>query len=246
MRKHSLLGALFMLATWFSSSTYASNGYALTVSNAAANTDRVRWTPDPRRGSASSTMSGGRRGTASATCALDRNDSLDPTVTLLVPNGNAVLTTQAQPTLTWYLKSEQVADMEFVLYHPEYADPIYTQKLESATGLVEVTLPESAALEVGTSYRWTVFVGCQSSASSIYTRSFVERVEAHSDLDTSAMSSLDQAAFYASQGIWYDALNLLLGAYRQNAQADTLGELRNLLQQANTEIPVELCLAVES
>lgn len=246
MRKHASLGALFVLATWFSSCTYASNGYLWSVGSAAS-ANQVRWTPDPKRGSASSTMSGGRRGSAVAACALEGDRSsgyLDPAITLLVPDGDAVLTTEAQPTLAWYLKSNQAIDMKFVLHHPEHADPVYTQELKSAAGLVEISLPAAAALEVGVPYRWTVFVNCESSDSFVYTRSFVERIEAPSELDT-ITSSLDRAAFYASQGIWYDALNLLIGTYRQGAQADTLVELRSLLQQINTEIPVEVSLAVE-
>lgn len=247
MRKHFLPGVFLVLATWLSNCTYASNSPFITIGSAAS-ASQVRWTPDPRRGSASSTMSGGRRGTASATCVESgrSDESLDPTLTLLVPDGNTALTTQARPTLTWYLKSEQVANMEFVLYHPEYANPVYTRALEATTGLIEVSLPESAALEAGVSYRWTVFVDCKSSNSSIYTRSFVERTEVPIELDANAVSPLDQAAFYAAQGVWYDALNLLIGAYRQDAQPNTLTELRNLLQQGNADIPIEVSLAVES
>ncbi len=89
--------------------------------------------------------------------------------------------------------------MEFVLHHPEQADPIYTEALKSATGLMEVTLPNSVALEVGVPYRWTVFVSCRSSNFSIHTRSFVERTEAPNESELPTASSLDQASFYASQ-----------------------------------------------
>jgi len=194
-------------------------------------------------------MSGGRRGSAAATCVSNSDsdsDRLDPAVTLLVPNGSVVLTTKAQPTLAWYLESEQAVDMEFVLHHPEHADPVYTKALKSATGLMEVALPDSAALEVGVPYRWTVFVSCNDSDFSVHTRSFVERIEAPDELTLPIASSLDQASFYASQGIWYDALNLLIGAYRQDAQSAALVELRSLLQQADAEVPIELSLSVES
>ncbi len=244
MSKRYLLGAFCMLATWSSSYAPVHTSSRPTIGS-AANADEVRWTPDPKRGRASNTLSGGRRGTASATCALD--DRLKPAVTLLVPEETIALTTKAQPTLAWYVEGNQTAEMEFVLFHPEHADPVYTREIQSATGLVEVTLPESAALEVGVPYRWTVFVACDHDNFSVHTRSLVERIEVpNAALDVSAMSSLEQASLYASQGIWYDTLNSLIDACRQDARTIVLQELRSLLQQINTDVPIELSLAVES
>ncbi len=159
---------------------------------AAAQAD-VRWTPNPDRGSASSTLSGGRRATSASACALV---SLvpDPAVTLLVPDGATGLTTEAQPTLSWYLESNQTADMEFVLSHPDKATPVYTQRLRADSGLIEVALSKSAALEVGTRYRGTVFVTCNGGANKVHARSFVERV-ADSELDAmvSTLTPMERA-----------------------------------------------------
>ena len=248
MRKRYLLSTLCVLAIWSSSYTSVHNSHRLTVGS-AANASKVRWTPNPDRGSASSTMSGGRRGTASATCASDEHH-LEPTITLLVPEETVAFTTKAQPTLVWYVEGDQAKEMEFVLFHPERANPVYVQEIQPATGLIEVTLPESAALEVGVSYRWTVLVACDHNDLLAHTRSLIERVEISSEMSNEMLGveaiSLDQASLYASQGIWYDALNSLIGAYRQDAQTAVLQELYSLLQQANTEVPMELSLAVES
>jgi hypothetical protein len=250
MSKYHILGAFLTVVTWSSSylpAHLASNqaGEAGWQIGTAAQAG-VRWTPSPDRGSASSTLSGGRRGTSASACALD-SSLPDPAITLLVPDSATGLTTAAQPTLAWYLESEQATDMEFVLSHPDRATPVYTQQVKANSGLVEVTLPASAALEIDTRYRWTVFVTCDGGENEIHARSFIQRV-ADSELTSTvaAMEPLERANAYAEKGIWYDALNTLIEAYRTEEQVSTLLEIRDLLSQANTEVPLELSLAVES
>lgn len=244
MSKYHILGAFLALTTWPCTYTPTTSTQAAGLQVGAAAQANVRWTPNPERGSASSTLSGGRRGTSSAACALDDAQIPDPAITLLVPEGSQGLTTEAHPTLSWYLESKQPAEMEFVLSHPEKATPVYTKRLMAESGLVEVALPESIALEVGTRYRWTVFVTCNGGENKIHARSFVERV-VNSELAASvgAMTWMEQADAYAETGIWYDALNTLISGYREESQMSTLIEIRNLLDQANTEVPLELFLA---
>ena len=243
MKNHHVFGAFLALVAWSSTCVPATTHQTGGLQVGAAAHAGVRWTPNPDRGSASSTLSGGRRGTSASACALD---SLvpDPTVTLLVPDGAIGLTTEAQPTLSWYLESSQKADMELVLSHPDKATPVYIQRLSANSGLIEVTLPESAALEVGTRYRWTVFVTCNDGSDKIHARSFVERV-ADRELEAiiSTMTPMEKADAYAAKGIWYDALNKLVSAYRTESQMSTLLEIRDLLNQANTEVPLDLSLA---
>ena len=59
-------------------------------------------------------------------------------------------------------------------------------------------------------------------------------------------SPLELASSYAAQGIWYDALNTLVSAYREESEMDTLLEIRSLLRQADAEVPLDLSLAAES
>ena len=112
-------------------------------------------------------------------------------------------------------------------------------------------MPESAALEEGIRYRWTVFVTCNGGENEIHARSFVERVapEALSvrlspDLDS--LSAPQRASAYAANGIWYDALNTLIEAYREESEISTLLDIRTLLEQAQTEVPLELSLAAST
>ena len=245
MRKIHVLSALLMLTTWSGgwsvSSTLSNSATSLRFGSSAK--AEVRWTPNPDRGRASSSMSGGRRGAPYAACALD-HDQPDPAITLLAPNDQINLTTEAQPTLSWFLKTEGVANMEFVLSDGVSAEPVYVEQLQSESGLVELNLPESAALKVGTTYSWTVFVECDGGEYFIHARSFIERTE--SAATANGLSPIDRAGAYASEGIWYDALNTLVSSYRQDSNLETLVEIRSLLQQAETEVPLDLTLAVES
>lgn len=246
MSKYHILGAFLALAAWSGNyiPSYTADASPSLQVGASAKAD-VRWTPNPDRGSASSTMSGGRRGTAASACALDASTP-DPAITLLVPEGTVGLTTKAQPTLSWYIESESDVEMEFMLSHPDSPEPVYTKRLQSSTGLVEVALPESVALEADTLYRWTVFVTCNGGEYEIHARSFVERIaDAEAEAAVASMLPEDQAAGYAARGIWYDALNTLVDSYRQDSRMVTLINIRDLLDQANTEVPLELSLAVE-
>lgn len=246
MKKNHLLSALLMLTAWsgsWSSGSPAQGYSAFGLQFGTPANAEVRWTPNPDRGRASSSMSGGRRGTPYAACVLD-HDRPDPAITLLAPDGQVNLTTEAQPTLSWFLETDNVATMEFMLSDGVSAEPVYTKQLQSAGGLVEVKLPESATLEIGTTYSWTVFVECDGGEYFIHARSFVERTNNTVAMDE--LTPIDRASAYAGQGIWYDALNTLVAAYRQDNQLETLVEIRSLLQQAETEVPLELSLAVES
>lgn len=246
MSKYHIFGAFLALAAWSSTYASATHHQASRLQVGSAAQAGVRWTPNPDRGSASSTLSGGRRGTSASACALD-SLAPDSAVTLLVPDGTTGLTTKAQPTLSWYLETHQAAEMEFVLSHPDRATPVYTQRLQANSGLVEVTLPDSAALEVGTRYRWTVFVTCNDGSNEVHARSFVERV-ADSELETtvSTTTSIEKADAYAAKGIWYDALNTLIEAYQADSHLSTLLEIRDLLNQANIEVPLDLSSAAAS
>ena len=255
LRTHHLCGALIALAAWSvsyvpsagSSDPLFSHQTLSQFSLGKVAQANVRWKPNPDRGSASSTLSGGRRGITASACAIN-SDVPDPALTLLVPAGDGTeLTTQAQPTLSWFLESKSVTKMEFVLSHPQQIEPIYRKEISAEAGLVEVTLPESVALEEDTRYRWTVFMTCNGGENEVHARSFVKRV-ANSEIPSTigTLTKSEQADVYASQGVWYDTLNSLIQAYREDEQMSTLLNIRDLLEQAGTEVPLELSLATAS
>jgi hypothetical protein len=208
----------------------------------------IRWTPQQDQGSVSSTLSGGRRGRQLASC--NAFDDEATRLTLLVPDdGNSLLTTAATPSFSWYLTTSSPVSMEFVLSEPDQAAPIYTQVLQAeASGLTRLSLPADKALEVGKRYRWTVLVSCDSGPErEVYARSFIQRVDGETLAQSiSDLSGVDRAVAYASEGIWYDALEHLLAArFQEPSNPQVMEILESLLQQtisdeARTDLTVRL------
>ncbi|MEO0455118.1 MAG: DUF928 domain-containing protein [Cyanobacteria bacterium P01_A01_bin.114] len=208
-------------------------GYTLT---AQASEDAVRWTPSEDRGQVGGTLSGGRRGQEAACETTEDSTQL----TLLVPSsGESLLTTVANPTFSWHIATQTATEMEFVLFDPRQAAPIYSQTVQANTrDLISVSLPMDKALEAGIRYRWTVIANCPDGTNrEIYTRSFIERQD-RATLDQVLInsSSLDQAVAYAAEGIWYDALGQLLDARSQEPDnIKVQAALESLLHQAMSE-----------
>ena len=215
-----------------------STGHPATVSAdtrvaLSESSSQIRWRPNPDRGTASSTLSGGRRGARQIHCAAD-----GAALSLLVPAEAAgLVTTQVEPTVAWHVDTEDPVNLEFVLSHPEQATPVYAKLLTVAeTETVRVTLP---ALELDTRYRWTVFLSCDAQQTAeVHARSFIERVDFMPDGLTPALSNLDQARVYAAAGIWYDAYGALVTGEPQGQDAETQNLLQALLSQANPDHPL--------
>jgi hypothetical protein len=211
------------------------------TSTPSASTSRVRWTPKPERGNAQGTLSGGRRGGEIMACGSQANDS---SLRLLVPAGReSLLTTQAQPTLAWQVKTQQPVEMELIVSDVTQANPIFTQRLTaSQTEMIQVKLPADAALDLSKQYRWTVVAHCPTGQKAeIYSRSFIRRVSRESlgqqPGDTQSQAPLELAMVSAQQGIWYDALAHLLESPGQLANGTPTGALAELLGQAQTTAP---------
>ncbi|MGD1857586.1 MAG: DUF928 domain-containing protein [Leptolyngbyaceae cyanobacterium] len=205
--------------------------------------ERIRWTPDPERGSVSSTLSGGRRGQEDVGC-----DTADSTTRLapIVPGDRANLfTTLANPTLAWNVSTVAPVSMTFHFSDPAVATPLYTQtvSVEKST-TISVTVPNEHSLELGKKYRWTVFVSCPDHIQTeISARSFIERVDRES-LSIDSLSSLEQARIYARQGIWYDAVAALLAAGSQG-ENDAEIMVKTLLEQGNNPADINLAAVVQ-
>ena len=203
---------------------------------AAAQQKRLRWTPRPERGNATGTLSGGKRGQESAQCGPATRATR---LTLLVPRGReSLVTTQSQPTVSWQITTQKPTTLSFILSDIQRPTPIYTQTLNaSATGIQSVTLPNPVRLADGQTYRWTVLVNCpDGQKSEIYARSFIRKISGESlGQQFTHKSTLDQAAIFAENGIWYDALGHLLKAQMETPSAHNRGAaaaLSMLLEQA--------------
>ncbi|MBE9067382.1 DUF928 domain-containing protein [Leptolyngbya cf. ectocarpi LEGE 11479] len=219
----------------------------LTILTPSYASERIRWTPDPERGSVGSTLSGGRRGQESVSCRPDASDEATQ-LTLLVPgNQSGLLTTQTTPPLAWHVSTVAPVSVTFHFSDPTLATPIYTQTVTlDHTATVSVTLPKENHLESEKRYRWTVFVSCpHDTQTEISARSFIELVDGESldVLDVDHLSHLEQASAYASQGIWYNAIAALLAARNQGVtDAETM--VQSLLEQSQNEADVSLSVVV--
>ncbi|NJO40157.1 MAG: DUF928 domain-containing protein [Cyanobacteria bacterium CRU_2_1] len=125
------------------------------------------------------------------------------------------LTSSLYPTFWFYVPYELSIDLpaEFLLLDDE-GNYLYTKTLTetvSSAGIIQVSLPTTIApLEVGKTYRWTFQVMCEAN-NPIATWGEIQRVAIDNSLETQIEQSSprDQAALYAANGIWYEALTTL-------------------------------------
>jgi hypothetical protein len=143
---------------------------------------------------------GGSRG-----CKMPLNDA----VTLLVPQDHTATTISEHPTFFWYLSQKLSLPLRFTLLEPG-KKPILTKELKPEPGIVALKLPQnSAPLEVGKTYRWTVTVVCNEKKPSrnLFAQAWIERVALPKErLSNNTKDTSFCSLKYASEGIWYDAL----------------------------------------
>lgn len=153
-------------------------------------------------------------------------------VTLLVPEAEVVHQTSApQPSFFFYSTIASKTPFEFTLVNPQVAEPIVEKTVSvSQPGIKQIELPPSTVLEEETVYLWYVAIPC-SNAPQQYQEilgAAIERVrppkQAINQLKK-ANTVTETAAIYASNGIWYEALDLAI-------QAPSNSYLQQLLSSA--------------
>lgn len=121
---------------------------------------------------------------------------------------------------------------------------------QSGSGIVQVSLPttsKSPALEVNKLYHWYFVVDCNQDVPT-QVDGWIQRVAIAPSLSRQIKmaSPLQQVALYASNGIWYDALNILAQTKKNNPQdPKLLGQWTSLLNSVGLESiaskPVKNC-----
>lgn len=153
-------------------------------------------------------------------------------VTLLVPEAEVVHQTSApRPSFFFYSTIASKTPFKFTLVNPQVAEPIVETTIAvSQPGIKQIELPPSTVLEEGTVYLWYVAIPC-SNAPQQYQEvlgAAVERVrptERAVHQLKKANTLTETAAIYASNGIWYEALDLAI-------QAPSNSYLQQLLSSA--------------
>ena len=182
----------------------------------------------PLRGTPGARVGGGTRGTGVA----------DAELMVLVPD-HAGLTTQAQPTLYWYADSPVNAQFEFALIDDNEIDPLLEVAVSDkpVSGLKRLDIGDyDITLKPGVSYQWSVsLVSDQNNRSTdVFSTGVIERIEPDNDLKSRVQNSKGtrRVAVYASEGIWYDALDAISSLIEQSPDDQGLISIRaSLLEQ---------------
>lgn len=196
----------------------------------------------PNRGS----PEGRQRGGGSRKGPCDRYRLL----AALVPNPQAIVfanTVSAHPTFWLYIPEPLMpeASIEFALLDAEDSQADYTYKTtlkatEVKSGLVRLSVPPTASpLAKDKPYLWTFTLACNAKpADAVFVQGIIQRVglTPQQEKQLTTLSPLEQAKFYAANGIWHEALDTLAGQYRLNPQQAQLSTLwKSLLQQVGLQ-----------
>ncbi len=174
-------------------------------------------------------------------------------LTALVPTTQGVVwgqTTQATPTLWFYLPSPLTAEtrLELMLQdaNDDFVDYISLDSLDVPAGLISFAIdPEERSLQPGQPYTWTLVVYCDPAqlTESVFVKGSLNFIDPNIGLQNQLANAetLDQAQIYAANGIWFDALNLLAEQYQKRPDDGELASAwAELLEQAELS---ELTLA---
>lgn len=154
------------------------------------------------------------------------------------------LTTQAQPTLWFYVPKAINVSAELVLQDAANKT-LYRTRLAppQQAGIVGVQLPSTApALEPQKHYRWFFKVKSTCNPKQVPQLTYVEGWIQRITLDAGPRDRIQQsspaerAALYAENGVWFDAVNAIAELRRANPTDTTLIEdWQTLLKSANLE-----------
>lgn len=233
----ALMAFVFCLELGLTSTRFSSvkAELAFQASNSLqSQTPIIRFAPPRDDDDPPDTASGGTRGTCAQTAATTA-----PEMAALIPETNRGLTLKSHPTFFLYVPPISANAILFTL--KDENDSIRYQKivpLSETQGIVSIELPKSELpLEIGKTYQWFAIALCQSDqdqpnadSEMVYTlndpwvQGWVRRVEPNPTLShqLDQNTSLDLAAVYAANGIWFDTLATLAELRRAQPNNSTL------------------------
>lgn len=160
-------------------------------------------------------------GGASRSQCLAENDV---PLTAIVPDTSVALTAAKSPTFWFYLPNSLTSkhSVEFVLKDDRdkyiYKTELAGEKVSS--GIIGLQLPATITLNAKHDYHWYFLVHCQARNKFVYVNGSVRRIETP-NLDISNSLPQEQLNFYASQGLWYDAMTNVAEQMSANPQNPT-------------------------
>ncbi|BAZ23053.1 hypothetical protein NIES4073_39410 [Kalymmatonema gypsitolerans NIES-4073] len=155
------------------------------------------------------------------------------------------LTTSERPTFWFYVPYTQdlTVSAEFILQDSAGNDISRNAiALPPKPGVIGVSLPSDASLQVGKTYRWYLKVRCnqqQTASVPIYVEGDIQRVNLDSRVmqqSEAAVSPQQKVAIYAANGIWFDSLTMLAQLRQKNPNdASVAWDWQSLLQSVNLD-----------
>ena len=140
----------------------------------------------------------------------------------MVPNSNYGLTAANRPDFWIYLPKTS-AQQAILSIKEEGINPHWQQSisLTETAGIMAIELSDDApALETGKNYRWAVILVCgnRPNPNDPVVAAWIKRVDESNTKGSLpiAPNSLEKAAWYAQNGIWYDALDILIEAKKSS------------------------------
>ncbi len=137
-------------------------------------------------------------------------------LTAIVPDSNYGLTVAERPDFWVYLPKTS-AKQAILSIREEGKIPHWQQSipLTGEAGIMGITLSKDApTLEVGKSYQWALVLVCgdKPNPNDPVVAAWIKRVSESPAMSYQLPSKtkLEQAAWYAKEGIWYDALSILI------------------------------------
>lgn len=192
----------------------------------------------PDRGAPESTSTGGTRG---GECLL-----LNQKLTLLLPENGGGLTISEYPTLYVYIPSYEKAKEAIFFLTDADDQEIYEGifQLPKRSGIIQLKIPEKklAALEVGQNYTWGVQISCISKigdqSGDPIVEGIIKRIKPEESLSNklAGVTPLTLSTVYASEGIWYDALESIVQLRSLNPEnSQLIKDWQKLFNSAKSE-----------
>jgi hypothetical protein len=164
----------------------------------------------------------------------------------LVPN-HVARTSNANPSLYFYLSEDTSRPIDFVLADLTSIDPLLELKLEPplSAGIHVVELADrGVVLAPNQEYRWFVTLGADeiARAQDAVARGAVFHIEPNTDLVSALADSPrgEQGRIFAERGLWYDALAFISEGIDRDPTDQRLRELRAVtLEEAGLSAAAE-------
>lgn len=198
--------------------------------------------PPPDLGEPTGRVSGGKR---QGDCKpYEAVTALVPTVNLRGQDRRWGLTASDRPTIWFHFPQGIGPQLPLKFAVQDAAGKLVYQTTFDAKktdpGVVALTLPPTApSLKSDRIYRWELTVYCDPHIDRpIWLQGNLQRTRVSSSLAADlamAKTPLEQARFYAQQGIWYDALTTLGMAQQTGHHQDVAAAWQSLLQQVHLE-----------